>query len=348
MHTSVIVNRLTYGAAAIAAVFALVLFDAWIGDTSSTRWWAELLRHGSLIPLIFGALAVGGAVELCRLMRAAGLRPQTAWAVFCSGLLTLTPWLVSGLVLQWSLSDLDGYQWLLAVLALALLGSVFGALARREMTGALADIGATWTVILYTGLLTSFALQLRSHSYLHGPDGAWLILIFVFVVKVSDIGAWFTGMAIGRHKLIPWVSPGKTIEGALGGMACSALVAFVLWKAHLWTEPQMAPPVVSAIVDGGTPGKNVGEMLMRCKALTHEITRNFHVLTMVQAIIFGILMSFSGQLGDLLESCFKRSAGVKDSASLLPAFGGILDIIDSPLLAAPVAWFLLTCWWPVV
>jgi CDP-diglyceride synthetase len=79
-----------------------------------------------------------------------------------------------------------------------------------------------------------------------------------------------------------------------------------------------------------------------------EVTRTIRSLDLWQAIVFGVLMSVFGQLGDLFESTVKRAAGKKDSASLVPSFGGMLDLIDSPVFAAPVAWFVLTVWWDVV
>jgi len=68
----------------------------------------------------------------------------------------------------------------------------------------------------------------------------------------------------------------------------------------------------------------------------------------VRALLFGIALSAAGQMGDLVESCFKRDSGVKDSGKLIPHYGGILDMIDSPVFTMPVAWFLLTTVWNVV
>jgi phosphatidate cytidylyltransferase len=295
-------------------------------------------------------LSIVGSLELGRLMRMCGLNPQVGWAVFCGAAITVSPWLVSGLLLNWNSADLLGYQWILALVAFALVGTVVGALRRRErMTGAIADLGATWTVILYTGLLPCFALQLRSHSLLHGAGGAWLILIFILVVKVSDIGAWATGLLIGRHPLIPWISPKKTIEGSVGGIVLSMALALLLWQAHHWTEAGMAPATAPSGGSVEAQGAEIIDLGDRSCALIHEMTRNFAggLRSWWQPVVFGLLMSIFGQLGDLIESSFKRAADAKDSAAVLPAFGGILDIIDSPLLAAPVAWFLLTCWWSV-
>jgi phosphatidate cytidylyltransferase len=329
-------NRLTYGAAAITAMFAIILFDARISDTTAVGVLADLRRQGSLIPILFALLALGGAIELGRLLCAAGLRPLVGWAVFWCLVLMLTPWLIAGVLLPRYPVDHSGSSWQIAALVLALGGTVLAVLSRRDLTGASADLAATWAVVLYAGFLPSFAVQLRCHPFLHGPDGAWLILIFLAVVKVSDIGAYFIGSAIGRHKLIPWISPKKTIEGALGGIACSITVALLFWFAFEWTHPVM--------VASGEAAETAAETV----PLMHTVTELLHALRLWQLIIFAMLMSVSGQLGDLLESVFKRAAGAKDSAHLLPAFGGVLDIIDSPVLAAPVAWFLLTCLWPVV
>jgi len=79
--------------------------------------------------------------------------------------------------------------------------------------------------------------------------------------------------------------------------------------------------------------------------IEHELRE---ILPVWRAVFFGISLSVAGQLGDLVESCFKRDAGIKDSGEVIPCFGGILDLIDSPVLAMPVAWFLLTVVWTAV
>ena len=106
-----------------------------------------------------------------------------------------------------------------------------------------------------------------------------------------------TGHAIGRHKLIPWLSPGKTVEGFFGGLIFSGIVGAA-------------------------------------------ITYFCHTFAWQQGLVAGVLLGAVGQVGDLLESLLKRDAGVKDSGHV-PGFGGVLDLLDSPLLAAPVAYWIL-------
>jgi phosphatidate cytidylyltransferase len=130
-----------------------------------------------------------------------------------------------------------------------------------------------------------------------------ILVMVLLVVKATDIGAFFGGRAIGRHKLIPWLSPGKTWEGLICGVLFSALV---------------------------------GALLARYIGLP-----DFR-LTWWKGLIFGAVLGGIGQAGDLLESLMKRDAEVKDSGALVPGFGGILDIIDSPLLAAPFAYLMFS------
>jgi phosphatidate cytidylyltransferase len=144
---------------------------------------------------------------------------------------------------------------------------------------------------------------------------AWMVFAIVAIVKNADIGAFVTGKLAGKHKLIPWLSPGKTIEGFVGGLVLAGVVGAVfgyIMKASPAVNPQdefrwERISLLSAILGGG---------------------------------LSGILLGAVGQFGDLLESLLKRDAGVKDSGAV-PGFGGVLDILDSPLLAAPVAYWLL-------
>jgi phosphatidate cytidylyltransferase len=130
-----------------------------------------------------------------------------------------------------------------------------------------------------------------------------IILMILLVVKFTDIGAYFGGRALGRRKLIPWLSPGKTWEGLFFGLLTAGIVGAIC-------APFVSPP-------------------------------NYH-LQWWKGFIFGVVIGGIGQLGDLLESLMKRDAEVKDSGQLVPGFGGILDIIDSPLVAAPFAYLLFS------
>jgi phosphatidate cytidylyltransferase len=132
--------------------------------------------------------------------------------------------------------------------------------------------------------------------------GQFYVLYLVAVTKFSDMGAYLTGSLIGRHPLIPHISPKKTWEGFFGALAFSLLASAGMWKLmplHL-------------------PG-----------------------LTLTHAVILGLLLGFAAVIGDLAESIVKRSTGVKDSGNLLPGIGGALDLVDSLLFTAPLLFFYL-------
>ena len=143
--------------------------------------------------------------------------------------------------------------------------------------------------VLVPAFVALARLQLAAGSGAHGPQ---VVLWLVLLVIAADIGAYFAGRGFGRRKLAPRVSPGKTLEGALGGLAAVALVAWA-GAAHFGL-PQPA------------------------------------------AVAFGIVVGVFSIIGDLTESMFKRAAGLKDSGTLLPGHGGLLDRIDSVTAAAPL------------
>lgn len=167
-------------------------------------------------------------------------------------------------------------------------------LLRRQKEGAVA--GWVWTVagILYIGWLMGYLVSLR------GLDGGrnWVYLT-LFATFASDTAAFFTGRALGKHKLAPDISPAKTREGALAGGVGAAIVSL------LFTLP----------------------------------TPLHLPISLWQAILLGLLVSIFGQLGDLAESLFKRNMGVKDSGNLLPGHGGLLDRVDSLVFASVVVYY---------
>jgi phosphatidate cytidylyltransferase len=131
--------------------------------------------------------------------------------------------------------------------------------------------------------------------------GVPLLAVFLTAVKCTDMVAYFVGSAVGRHKLIPWLSPGKSWEGLAGGLI------------------------------GGAGAAMLAAWGLGAKALA-----------IWQAAGLGVALGAAGQFGDLCESLLKRSVQAKDSGSAVPQYGGVLDILDSPLLAAPVAWAILS------
>lgn len=185
-------------------------------------------------------------------------------------------------------------------------------MAYKSTEKGFAAVGFSMLSLVYLGVLPAFYVAIRHHH------SAWVIAAVIMVIKCCDIGAYFTGRAIGRNKLIPWLSPGKTIEGLVGGMATSAIVAtlFALASNHYDASGYWV------IVDG----------------LPTFVSKP---MPLIWAAVAGAIFGGVGQYGDLIESLFKRDADVKDSGNSIPGFGGVLDLVDSPLGAAPLAYLAL-------
>ncbi len=172
--------------------------------------------------------------------------------------------------------------------------------------GASERIARSLMVIFYVVVPYFFIFHLRMSS----PDlsGVLKFVSIVFIAKWADAGAYFAGRFLGKHKMAPVLSPKKTIEGGIGGLLAAIVAAIVYVR---WMMPWFLP-------DSATDGLSNGSLLMIAG--------------------FGIAVGIAGVIGDLSISLFKRDAGEKDSASLLPGLGGFLDVMDSVLWAAPVGY----------
>lgn len=306
-------HRLLFGSLLIVALVALVYADerlsnGWPGGPYPMLALGLPPYKGVLVTAVLGLLVIAGTRELHGLFTAAGFAPLGVWAA-CANIVLLVITFATG-----NISAKDHSMWggadhnaTVAWLTVVLIGAAFIVGARGRVQGAIGDLAATTLIVLYLGLLPQYILRLR---FLADEGGAWLLLYFLGTVKVCDIGAYFTGRAMGRHKLIEWLSPKKTVEGLIGGVAASVVVA-------------VGVPRLVAMAGAGHS----------------SVATAFS--GPAKACIFGLAMALVGQGGDLLESLFKRNAQAKDSANVIPAFGGLLDVLDSPLLAAPVAYWLL-------
>ncbi|GHT19555.1 hypothetical protein FACS1894189_8410 [Planctomycetales bacterium] len=152
------------------------------------------------------------------------------------------------------------------------------------------------TLLFHLGLLSCFMIQLYMAYEI------WAILSLVLVTKMCDIGAYTIGKLLGRHKMTPGLSPGKTIEGAVGG------ILFACAGSWLW-------------FNGVMPCFNAE-----------------HLTPLWGWLLFGITIALAGMVGDLAGSLIKRDSNMKDSGHAVPGFGGFLDIFDSLLIAAPAAY----------
>ncbi len=340
-------GRVAFGAVAIAGILVVVAVDVRVAQACHELKGplGALLRRGSAVPICWLALILAGAVELGNISRLKGARPHTSFAILIIVGLVLTPWASAAGLLGHGAAEVEGLYWLVVWLLVGGIGTGVLALIRRNPEGMLRDAGATWFMIVYLGFLGAFALQLRCARDTPQEQGAWLLLIIVLVTKASDIGAYFVGSLFGKHRLLPSVSPHKSVEGAIGGLAASSLLAMCFVAAgSLVGEIKVA---------GSNPIS--ADLPARLASFVSDATRSFGVRhhadvlpPILRAFFFGLVMSAAGQIGDLVESCFKRDAGIKDSGEVIPGYGGILDLLDSLLFAVPVGWFLLTAVWNVV
>ncbi|MCL4209776.1 MAG: phosphatidate cytidylyltransferase [Phycisphaerales bacterium] len=292
------------------ALLFLAMF--WLDDRldgMAVPSWLEWLFPGRAHPprgvlLFVVALVITplAARELAAILRGGGIAART-WLTTAAALLGL---ILSFVIPTKAVAGQDLAISLAIVptgLIVAFVASLFTFSQNRNVQGVAAAAGGVVFAMVYLGLMTGFLLAIRRwHS-------AWWIVGIIATTKMCDTGAYFTGKAIGRRKLIPWLSPGKTWEGLVGGIVVAALTGTGLAAASSYLpSPQDHLP-------------------------------------WWMGTICGVIFALVGQFGDLAMSLFKRGAGVKDSSSILPGMGGVLDVLDSPLMVAPVAFWLLVVFW---
>lgn len=285
-------NLILRGASALGAI-GLLYFCLYWDTTRSSGWaWAGFVSALSLLCLR----------EFYRLASDCGIFPFSLLGYVTGPLLVLA--------MEWDLSGgagLLGLQAAWAVGVFACAGAMLLQLTRKSNDNALNNVSITIFGIVYCCLLPGITVHLR-HLGFGGSDswpmhGIEFALVCVFVSKVSDVGALLTGSRWGKHKLIPRLSPGKTIEGALGGL----LFSVFLLQLMALSAPNMA-----------LAGLGRGWL-----------------------VVLSALLAAGGLAGDLIESAFKRNSHRKDAGAGVPGFGGVLDLTDSIMLAAPVMYFFL-------
>jgi len=188
---------------------------------------------------------------------------------------------------------------------------------RAELSSAFPAALVSTLSFVYVALPLGFLVQLREQW-----SGAFLLLYLLLLVWAGDIFAYFVGRALGRHFMSPRVSPKKTWEGALASLLASLGVGVLLYNYAL--------PISSALLNAHLIEKRDGYFALE-------------KLPLWPVLLLSAAINVAAQLGDLVESLIKRGAGVKDSGSILPGHGGMLDRIDALLFAAPVLWYYAAC-----
>lgn len=297
--------RLTLGTLFIAALIGL----CWLDYHAS---WPGIY----LLPLAL-VVSLLGAGELLAMFRKRGHEPLP-WVVYGGTAVVVLLAAAPGyLPSHWTGGVMGRLGWLALGLAAGLLVALIGELWRFESPGqATMQLALAAFEIMYAGGLMGFLIQLRLiGGGPFGSDGRWGMLALVSLiatVKLSDTGQYTAGRLFGRHKLSPIVSPGKTWEGAAGG-----------WVFAL---------VAAAIVFGWAARPMVG------LASNQAFEPSLSFSGVIRLFAFAAGLTAAGIIGDLAESLLKRDAGVKDSSTWMPGFGGVLDLLDSLLGAAPVAY----------
>jgi len=274
-------NRLLFGTLMTVAFTAIMILDGWLDGSLTASVADDKALQGTLFCIFIALLAIPAQLEMSKLAELKALKIFLPVSI-AGSILFGTSWYWAQFVPHQTLALKFGAA--LVLLALLLYQYMY-----YGTTAVLANCGANCFSICYLGILSSFALGIRIDF------GLWQTLMFVFVVKSADIGAYAIGTLFGRHKFSPKISPSKTWEGMGGAVAMAVVVAVAF----------------AAILD---------------------------IMQLWAALVFGVFFAFIGQVGDLAESMLKRDAAQKDSASLVPTFGGVLDIIDSPLVAGPFAY----------
>ncbi|UCD58156.1 MAG: phosphatidate cytidylyltransferase [Candidatus Hydrogenedentota bacterium] len=255
-------------------------------------------------PLLFNLVAVFlitvGVIEFYAMARHRGLSPHSIIGTSCSVAICLLACVARPITLLYSLAAST-----IAVCTFAM---------ARGNRDAMANIAVTVFGVFYVGWLCSHVILLRRLPLEYSAasvdfGGAGYVIMLLVLLWLGDGGAFFAGTTWGRHKLVPAVSPNKTVEGSLGGIVMTLVGALLV--------------------------KDAGRLL---EALDVAL---FPGLSYSQYLLVGLGIAVAGQVGDLCESYLKRDAGLKDTGNLLPGHGGFLDRFDSLIFAAPLFYYFL-------
>ncbi len=242
--------------------------------------------------ILIGVISVFTLAEFYKLLAASGLAPFDKLGMALGGLITLSPWLTQRFGLN------GDHLLVMAVIIFAL-----RILGERPANLRVEALASTLFGLVYVALMLQYLVRIVISNPAAPNQGILLFLWLVAVAKFCDVGALLTGLAIGRHKMSPEISPKKTWEGAVGGVLVSMGVgALIAWLAR--------------------------------NALPANLTPLY--AAMIAAPIAGI-----GIVSDLVESIIKRRAAIKDSGGIIPGIGGMFDVSDSLILTAPLGYLLL-------
>ncbi|USN98959.1 MAG: phosphatidate cytidylyltransferase [Phycisphaeraceae bacterium] len=284
----------------------LAVLGAWIDaalDRAPAPWDHErTLPPGIIVAPTVLVLSLLAARELARILRGAGIQASTSVTCGVAMLGVVIAALVPGTV-----SGVTGAAVVSFAVGLVLVGTMIYTARHKQVQGMIAAAGGSLLSFSLLGLMLGFIVTLRREHEV------WVLLWVLLVTKSSDIGAYTLGRAIGKRKLIGWLSPGKTWEGLFGAVLFAAILGAIGAVLMQWAGV------------AGSPDPVWGAGL-------------------------GVLFACIGQLGDLVASALKRDAGRKDAGTAVPGFGGVLDVIDSLFLAPPIAYWLLplAAAWPAV
>ena len=293
-------TRLVIGLSMVAGILLVLYLDEWLAP-----WFP--------IWFVLSVIAMGAsAMELVGLLRATSARPSgntvfggvmalvvANWAPHVTAAMLPIPRLADALPYDPS-APVGALAWPLCTFVAIVMGAFVIQSAQFEQPGrTMATIAGTVLTVAFVGLLGSFMIQMR---WFDGPYHGILPLVFlVATAKGADTGAYTFGRIAGRHKLWPRLSPNKTIEGAVGGLIAGVAAALIVaaFARYALRVPTLSWP---------------------------------------SAVGFGLIVGSAAQLGDLMESMIKRDCARKDASDAVPGFGGVLDVLDSLLFAAPVAY----------
>ncbi|MGB8227231.1 MAG: phosphatidate cytidylyltransferase [Sedimentisphaerales bacterium] len=276
--------RLIFGTLMTIVFIALILFDGLL-DGSLSAEKPDAPVQATLLAIFLIIVAFPANLELSKLVSSAGAK------IFLP--ITITGSILLSTIWYWSQFFADKNRITALVFAFIVCLSVLTIFLWQGLkyaaVGVFANCGANLLALIYLGALTSFVVAVRIDF---GPIA---FLMYIFVVKCADIGAYTIGRIFGKHKFSPIISPKKTWEGMAGAVVFAVVVSSI-------------------------------------------IAQVFDIMSLMGAILFGVIFAFLGQLGDLAESMLKRAAEQKDSSNTVPGFGGVLDVIDSPLATGVFAY----------